>query len=60
MIRLIAQLKCPKHPRYKGVRYPACGCWTCDDIFHTVTTIQRISQRYTIKYSDKVWPRISK
>lgn len=60
MIRLIAELKCPKHPRYKAVRPPSGTtiCSHCEGIWYVVQNLRRISKRYTIQHSDKVWPVI--
>ncbi len=63
MIRLIAELRCPKHPRYKAMRAPllkATYCADCWTVWNVVRDIRNYSKRYTLQWSDKVWPRISK
>lgn len=37
------EVKCPKHPRYKAILPPRCGCHRCEKMYACRKALERIA-----------------
>lgn len=54
MIKVAAELNCPRHPRYKARRRPTSECQHCRIIYGVVKMIRAYSKKYVLSWGT-VW-----